>query len=198
MLFIVYIFLISLFRQWINNLGIVMAITLQNTETYETNINSHYHYHYINTTTSVNSRNLRHRVMNEVISKVDNFDGTCTEFDGKKVEISNKNAFCIDGSKPAFYLRKGFNEGVNKWNIFFEGGGWSYDYKTNIRRSTSLLGSSKRYPSCLPNDEMKFYQSSNQQSNPLLYNWNTVHIKYCDGSSYAGDEVVDYMVRYFL
>jgi hypothetical protein len=39
---------------------------------------------------------------------------------------------------------------------------------------------------------MKFYLSHSEASNPMMYNWNAVHVRYCDGSSYAGDATVTY------
>jgi hypothetical protein len=43
---------------------------------------------------------------------------------------------------------------------------------------------------------MKDYLSAESHHNPLTYNWNVVHVKYCDGTSYASDtealyEVID-------
>lgn len=34
------------------------------------------------------------------------------------------------------------------------------------------------------------YLSDLQKINPLLYNWNTVFVRYCDGGSYAGNSIV--------
>lgn len=98
------------------------------------------------------------------------------------------NAICMDGSRPAFYLRKGRGDGIKKWNVFFEGGGWCYDLDECIRhRRFSDVGSSKMYPSCLASWKMKYYVSGDKDRNPMMYNWNTVTVKYCDGGSYASD-----------
>jgi hypothetical protein len=45
---------------------------------------------------------------------------------------------------------------------------------------------------------MKYYMSGSKTSNPMMYNWNTVLVKYCDGSSFAGDIEVKYKVTTFL
>jgi hypothetical protein len=50
-----------------------------------------------------------------------------------------------------------------------------------------ISGSSKTYPRCVKNDQMRYYLNNNNERNPLMYNWNSVHVRYCDGSSYAGD-----------
>lgn len=75
------------------------------------------------------------------------------------------------------------------------GGGWCYDLRACLRRSSTAVGSSRSYPRCLSEKDMKFYLSRDQSKNPLMYNWNTVHIKYCDASSYAGDAVHVYEVN---
>lgn len=41
----------------------------------------------------------------------------------------------------------------------------------------------------------KFYESDLKHTNPHFYNWNMVHIPYCDSSSFAGDAVHEYKVR---
>ncbi len=55
----------------------------------------------------------------------------CQEGDAFRYFVSNTQtqARCIDGSRPAFYLRKGHGEGKYKWFVFFEGGGWCFDHK---------------------------------------------------------------------
>ena len=37
---------------------------------------------------------------------------------------SHSEARCIDGSTPAYYYRKGIGDGIHKWLVYFEGGGW--------------------------------------------------------------------------
>lgn len=103
-------------------------------------------------------------------------------------ESEYPHALCMDGSRPAFYFRKGRNDGIQKWHIFFEGGGWCYDLDECIRhRRFSDVGSSKRYPSCLASWKMRYYVNGDRERNPMMYNWNTVTVKYCDGGSYASD-----------
>ena len=107
-------------------------------------------------------------------------------------ETKYPDALCIDGSRPAYYLRKGFGDGENKWFVHFEGGGWCYDYAQCVQRKKTPVGSSNKYPSCVESDSMKFYMSGVESNNPMMYNWNIVHVRYCDGSSYAGDATVSY------
>jgi hypothetical protein len=43
------------------------------------------------------------------------------------------------------------------------------------------------YPDVLSEDDMRFYISHNPDINPHMHNWNTVLVRYCDGSSFAGN-----------
>ena len=36
------------------------------------------------------------------------------------------------------------------------------------------------------------YYSSNPQTNPTMYNWNIVHMKYCDGGSFSGNRATEF------
>lgn len=55
----------------------------------------------------------------------------CEPDDAYRYFVSNTQtqARCIDGTRPAFYVRKGHGDGKNKWFVFFEGGGWCFDHK---------------------------------------------------------------------
>lgn len=103
---------------------------------------------------------------------------------------ANSSAKCIDGSSPSFYFRQGKDNGVSKWFVYFEGGGWCYDMKACEIRSKIHYGSSLEYPRCEKVDKANIFLTSDQKKNPQFYNWNMVHVKYCDGSSYAGDRDV--------
>ena len=102
----------------------------------------------------------------------------------------NTSARCIDGSAPAYYIRKGSGDGARKWIVFFEGGGWCYDLKQCFLRSKTRLGTTKNTPPKLFSYELGFYISEQPSVNPMMYNWNTVYVRYCDGSSFAGDATV--------
>jgi hypothetical protein len=43
------------------------------------------------------------------------------------------------------------------------------------------------YPGMLSEDDMRFYISHNPEINPHMHNWNTVLVRYCDGSSFASN-----------
>jgi hypothetical protein len=110
----------------------------------------------------------------------------------------SSGAKCIDGSQPAFYYRQSSSpEAISKWHIHFEGGGWCWDLPWCNNRADTYYGSSKSYPSCLPPSSMnqKDIFSTDPRLNPHIYNWQTVHVKYCDGTSYASNSVATYKNR---
>jgi hypothetical protein len=94
-------------------------------------------------------------------------------------------AACLDGSAPAYYYRPGTGTGVNKWLLFHEGGGWCTSLNDCLGRSKTTLGSSKTYPATA--NENSGYFSTSATVNPLMYNWNVVYFKYCDGASFSGN-----------
>lgn len=101
--------------------------------------------------------------------------------------ISDKaNAKCLDGSNPLYYTRGGTDKGTSKWIVFFEGWGWCFDSESCYKRSKSPQGSSKGEYGCSSTVWPK-YLSPNVKENPLMYNWNVVYVRYCDGGSFAGN-----------
>jgi hypothetical protein len=115
--------------------------------------------------------------------------------DYQKYFLSDHRSLCIDGTRAVYYHRSGFGSGHSKWHIHFEGGGWCYDLESCHYRSTTNLGSSKAYEECLSLSIMSSaYLSSNETENPLLYNYNVIYVRYCDGSSFAGNEIQKYQV----
>ena len=96
------------------------------------------------------------------------------------------NARCLDGTPPLYYHRKGTGSGANKWFIHQQGGGWCYNLDSCVSRSKGSLGSTKadKNTSSLNSG----YTSMDPAQNPLMYNWNSVEIRYCDGASVSGDK----------
>jgi len=112
-------------------------------------------------------------------------------------------AACIDGSPPAYYFRAGYGDGINKWQLHHEGGGWCVSLSDCLSKTKVGHGSSKDYPKTLVLSEGYF--STNQTLNPLMYNWNLAYFSYCDGSSFSGNNLtvtnykgVDLYFRGFL
>mmetsp|Transcript_25911 Transcript_25911/g.28815 ORF Transcript_25911/g.28815 Transcript_25911/m.28815 type:complete len:381 (+) Transcript_25911:19-1161(+) len=96
-----------------------------------------------------------------------------------------EGAICIDGTPGAYYFRPGSGSGANKWYIHHEGGGWCESSDNCYGRSLGRLGSSKSYtPTMALNGG---YFSNEDTVNPMMYNWNMVYLKYCDGGSFSGN-----------
>ena len=109
-------------------------------------------------------------------------------------EAENYGALCLDGSVPDFYYRPGTGDGVTKFHIYLEGGGWCSDFENCAMRAGTSLGSTKydaQYSNIAGGAP---YLSSQQDINPLTFNWNSIFIRYCDGASYGAnnDTVVAY------
>lgn len=94
-------------------------------------------------------------------------------------------AVCLDGTPGGFYLRPATTEvDKNKWVIFFQGGGWCYNLEDCLGRSNTDIGSSKNWGPTLTMDGIF---SADCSQNPVLCNYNLVHMNYCDGNSFSGD-----------
>lgn len=106
----------------------------------------------------------------------------------------DSQARCIDGSTPAYYYRKGAGDGVDKWLVYFEGGGWCYDLEQCHMRSRTAMGTSQRNSPRRPGKDLRLYVSASPQVNPMMHNWNLALVRYCDGGSFAGDSIHEYEV----
>lgn len=104
-----------------------------------------------------------------------------------------ENARCLDGTPAVYYHRKGTGTGANKWYIHQQGGGWCYTLDSCVGRSHGSLGSTKadKNTSSLNGG----YFSIDQKQNPLMYNWNAVFLRYCDGASVSGDKATPTVVE---
>lgn len=99
--------------------------------------------------------------------------------------VPSEMGVCLDGSDPAYYFRAG--NASSKWYIHMEGGGWCYTPEECVDRASTSLGSSLGY-----SDTQNFdydYMSTDPALNPLMHDWNSVYIKYCDGASFSGMKI---------
>lgn len=121
----------------------------------------------------------------------DNPDATVVRVNLTKAYEEN-GARCLDGSVPIFYYRKGTGAGATKWYIHHQGGGWCESWDDCLSRSGGSLGSTLKDP---PVEQMSSgYDSVDPAVNPMMYNWNFVFLRYCDGASFSGnnDTVAEY------
>ena len=68
-----------------------------------------------------------------------------------------------------------------RWHIHYQGGGWCYSPEKCQIRSTTHLGSSHEVE-C--KSYLKYhtgYLSRKKEDNSILYNFNIIHVNYCDG-----------------
>ena len=102
----------------------------------------------------------------------------------------NNGAICLDGSPGAYYISQNINIDNNasktKWIIWFEGGGWCYSEQDCLERSLTKCGSSKQYATTY-NMNLITQLSNDKNINPLMFDWNKVAVKYCDGASFGGN-----------
>ena len=104
-------------------------------------------------------------------------------------------AYCLDGSIPDFYYRSGVGDGINKYQIYLQGGGWCKSIQNCVNRTISNLGSiyslgTSKYDNKywnLSSEPGAPYLSSQQSLNPLTFSWNTIFIRYCDGFSFSSN-----------
>jgi hypothetical protein len=60
-------------------------------------------------------------VVTNLSSSSRQLESECAATDAVKVIIDEPNTACIDGSRPGYYIRKGSDDGLNKWHVHFEG-----------------------------------------------------------------------------
>lgn len=104
-------------------------------------------------------------------------------------EAAPYNAKCLDGSPPAIYYSPARGE-ANKdnWVLYFKGGGWCYDEASCVRRSKTVLGTTKSLPHFVNGtwDITSGPLHPSETLNPAFANYNRVLLWYCDGASFAG------------
>jgi hypothetical protein len=113
---------------------------------------------------------------------------TAKAHEAKKFQLDaavRDGAVCLDGTPPAYYFEPGLGAGKQRWYIHHEGGGWCESLADCAARSLTGLGSSRGYSDTV--DLGGAYFSRDSKENPLMYNWNKVMIKYCDGGSFSGN-----------
>ncbi|CAM9538437.1 unnamed protein product, partial [Ectocarpus fasciculatus] len=108
---------------------------------------------------------------------------------------SDPDARCLDGSPASYLYKKGFESGVDKWMIFFQGGGWCYDLRMCFRRSQSRLGSSAIEVDDACENALRlggYLPGASNGIDRVSYNFNLAFVNYCDGGSFSGDAQDDY------
>lgn len=111
--------------------------------------------------------------------------------------VAYPKALCLDGSASRYYIRSGSGNGVSKFLIFFEGGGFCSDNAACLSRALdpkptwapNHLGSTKNDDDTADfgdlSDGSPFFSLSPEES-PLLHDWNHIFVRYCDGGYVSG------------
>ena len=118
------------------------------------------------------------------------------------VKLQAPEAVCLDGSPATYYLSKGSN--ATKFLFHLQGGGWCQTITECLTRSKTALGTSIHYPAFMdlrtvdqPPAPAGHVQTGHdafdrdEAVNPLFHDWTFVYMPYCDGNSFAGDNVSD-------
>lgn len=104
--------------------------------------------------------------------------------DAEGVFLTDGGAMAIDGSPAVYYIRPGTGDGMNKWYIHHQGGGWCESPADCYGRSKMSLGSSVGFaPTATLGGG---YFSSDCTVNPQMCTWNMVFMRYLDGGSFSG------------
>ncbi|KAK3098676.1 hypothetical protein FSP39_021875 [Pinctada imbricata] len=100
----------------------------------------------------------------------------------------SRGAYCIDGSAPGYYIRRGKSPNVNGWILHLPGGSWCSSVEECYSRSFTELGSSVEAPM---SRAFGGILSSNEVENPDFHKWNMVDFLYCDGGFFTGNRSSD-------
>ncbi len=98
-------------------------------------------------------------------------------------------AKCLDGTPGAYYFRPSPANSTDsdKWLIYLMGGGVCTGKENCYQRSLTRLGSSALWPHLSQNNPQGPL-STNCTINPDFCNYNHVHVIYCDGMIYTGNQ----------
>jgi len=114
-------------------------------------------------------------------------DSSSSIFTGYFLHDAQKaGAVCLDGTAPLFYMRPGSGSGAKKYYIHHQGGGWCESVADCAKRARGTLGSTKADPPTMSSAGGGYF-STDPKINPLMYNWNHVLLRYCDGGSFSGN-----------
>lgn len=122
-------------------------------------------------------------------------------------------AMCLDGSPGSFYMQSSSSKRAqNKWVIHHEGGTWcALDVPSRLKgwkqvdhclqRTSGALGTSTQNKPT-PYDNRHIMETinngeltANATTNPLMHDWNHVHVNYCDGGSFSGRNTTSQIVK---
>ena len=120
------------------------------------------------------------------------------------VKLTAPDAVCIDGSPATYYISQGTNK--NAFLFHLQGGGWCQTLGECAERAKGALGSSRGYA---PQIDLRMIDrpptaatghdqfDRDPAINPLFHDWTYIYMPYCDGQSFAGNNVSSNPTLYF-
>ncbi|KAJ8049785.1 Pectin acetylesterase 9 [Holothuria leucospilota] len=94
-------------------------------------------------------------------------------------------AYCLDGSDPAYYFRRGKTK---KWIIHFPSSELCFSLEQCMRQSDTVSGSTRTIVNSVAANGVL---SPDSDLNPDFYDWNVVSLYGCDGGLYTGNEYAE-------
>ena len=96
-------------------------------------------------------------------------------------------AYCLDGTRPAFYWRRATSPAAQtKWRIHMRGGGWCQTVEACAARSLTNAGSSAYSTPYFNGSRDSDFGLMGPAEAGGMGAWHMVFSVYCDGSSYSG------------
>jgi hypothetical protein len=94
-------------------------------------------------------------------------------------------AKCLDGTPPAYTIRRGVGVNASKFIIFMQGGGWCFSVADCASRRRGGLGSSNSYHTGATTPDLGGVMAISNVTNPEFHTYTMVFVHYCDGSSFS-------------
>lgn len=107
-----------------------------------------------------------------------------------KTTVANaeaRNAVCNDGTPAIYYIRRGVGEGMKRWLIHLQGGGYCYDPASCKARGgqEANLMTTKNTPNNRPGNGIF---SPSGSDNKYFATYNEIYIAYCSSDLWSGNQ----------
>ena len=99
--------------------------------------------------------------------------------------VSKRGAKCLDGTPPAYVIRRGIGANASRFIMFIEGGGWCFGVDDCAGRRGGGMGSSSAFRNGSTRADLGGVMAFNSTTNPDFHTYTMVFLHYCDGSSFS-------------
>lgn len=107
---------------------------------------------------------------------------------------ADQGSVCLDGSPGAVYIKPGIGVDMDRWILFFEGGGWCQSLEDCRQRAPTVLGSSRNYSRTTTHWASRDLLNTNCTINPKFCNYSSAYAPYCDGVSRSSNALAPVQV----